>query len=60
MPGGGVALVRASLILAKLKADNEDQRVVPFNTALQAMADSVVVLEDYDIELYDEPVFSDS
>ena len=27
---------------------------------LSEMADSVVVLEDYDIELYDEPVFSDS
>src|SRR3984885_9908001 len=27
VPGGGVALARASLILAKLKADNEDQRV---------------------------------
>jgi len=27
VPGGGVALSRASLILAKLKADNEDQRV---------------------------------
>jgi chaperonin GroEL len=27
VPGGGVALVRASLILAKLKAENEDQRV---------------------------------
>ena len=27
MPGGGVALARASLILAKLKADNDDQRV---------------------------------
>jgi chaperonin GroEL len=27
VPGGGVALARASLILAKLKPDNEDQRV---------------------------------
>jgi chaperonin GroEL len=27
VPGGGVALARASLILAKLKADNNDQRV---------------------------------
>src|SRR5665213_2745179 len=27
VPGGGVALARASLILSKLKADNEDQRV---------------------------------
>jgi chaperonin GroEL len=27
VPGGGVALSRASLVLAKLKADNEDQRV---------------------------------
>jgi chaperonin GroEL len=27
VPGGGVALARASLVLAKLKADNEDQRV---------------------------------
>src|SRR4029077_1905295 len=27
VPGGGVALLRASLILAKLKADNDDQRV---------------------------------
>jgi len=27
VPGGGVALARASLILHKLKADNEDQRV---------------------------------
>jgi chaperonin GroEL len=27
VPGGGVALARASLILLKLKADNEDQRV---------------------------------
>jgi chaperonin GroEL len=27
VPGGGVALARASLILAKLKYDNEDQRV---------------------------------
>ena len=27
VPGGGVALARASLILATLKADNEDQRV---------------------------------
>jgi chaperonin GroEL len=27
VPGGGVALARASLILAKLKADNDDQRV---------------------------------
>ena len=27
VPGGGVALARASLILAKLKGDNEDQRV---------------------------------
>jgi chaperonin GroEL len=27
VPGGGVALIRAALILAKLKADNEDQRV---------------------------------
>jgi chaperonin GroEL len=26
VPGGGVALARASLILAKLKADNDDQR----------------------------------
>jgi chaperonin GroEL len=26
VPGGGVALVRASLVLAKLKADNDDQR----------------------------------
>jgi chaperonin GroEL len=26
VPGGGVALARASLILAKLKADNEDQK----------------------------------
>jgi chaperonin GroEL len=27
VPGGGVALARASLILAKLKADNDDQRL---------------------------------
>ena len=27
VPGGGVALARASIILAKLKADNDDQRV---------------------------------
>jgi chaperonin GroEL len=27
VPGGGVALARASLVLAKLNADNEDQRV---------------------------------
>ena len=27
VPGGGVALARSSLILAKLKADNDDQRV---------------------------------
>jgi chaperonin GroEL len=27
VPGGGVALARASIILAKLKSDNEDQRV---------------------------------
>jgi chaperonin GroEL len=27
VPGGGVALARASLILAKLKSENEDQRV---------------------------------
>jgi chaperonin GroEL len=27
VPGGGVALARASLILSKLKSDNEDQRV---------------------------------
>ena len=27
VPGGGVALARASLILAKLKSDNDDQRV---------------------------------
>jgi chaperonin GroEL len=27
VPGGGVALARASLVLAKLKGDNEDQRV---------------------------------
>ena len=27
VPGGGVALARASLILAKLKPDNDDQRV---------------------------------
>jgi chaperonin GroEL len=27
VPGGGVALARASLILAKLKGDNDDQRV---------------------------------
>jgi len=27
VPGGGVALARASLILSKLKAENEDQRV---------------------------------
>jgi chaperonin GroEL len=27
VPGGGIALARASLILAKLKADNDDQRV---------------------------------
>ena len=27
VPGGGVALARASLILSKLKADNDDQRV---------------------------------
>ncbi len=27
VPGGGVALARASLVLAKLKADNNDQRV---------------------------------
>jgi chaperonin GroEL len=27
VPGGGIALARASLVLAKLKADNEDQRV---------------------------------
>ena len=27
VPGGGVALARASLILAKLNADNDDQRV---------------------------------
>jgi chaperonin GroEL len=26
VPGGGVALARASLILSKLKADNDDQR----------------------------------
>ncbi len=26
MPGGGVALARASLILAQLKPENEDQR----------------------------------
>jgi chaperonin GroEL len=26
VPGGGVALARASLVLAKLKADNDDQR----------------------------------
>ena len=26
VPGGGVPLARASLILAKLKADNDDQR----------------------------------
>jgi len=28
-------------------------------TELNEMADSVVVLEDYDVELYDEPVFSE-
>jgi chaperonin GroEL len=27
VPGGGVALARASLVLAKLKAENDDQRV---------------------------------
>jgi chaperonin GroEL len=27
VPGGGIALARASLILAKVKADNDDQRV---------------------------------
>jgi chaperonin GroEL len=27
VPGGGVALARASLVLSKLKADNDDQRV---------------------------------
>ncbi|OJY68458.1 MAG: chaperonin GroL [Rhodospirillales bacterium 70-18] len=27
VPGGGVALARASLVLAKLKADNDDQRL---------------------------------
>ena len=27
VPGGGVALARASIILAKLKSENEDQRV---------------------------------
>jgi len=27
VPGGGVALTRASLVLSKLKADNDDQRV---------------------------------
>jgi chaperonin GroEL len=27
VPGGGVALARASMILAKLKVDNDDQRV---------------------------------
>jgi chaperonin GroEL len=27
VPGGGIALARASLVLAKLKAENEDQRV---------------------------------
>ena len=27
VPGGGVALIRAAVILSKLKADNEDQRV---------------------------------
>ncbi len=27
VPGGGVALARSSLVLAKLKADNDDQRV---------------------------------
>jgi chaperonin GroEL len=27
VPGGGVALARASLVLAKLKAENEDQRL---------------------------------
>jgi chaperonin GroEL len=27
VPGGGIALARASLILAKLRADNDDQRV---------------------------------
>src|SRR6185312_16378269 len=27
VPGGGVALARASLILTKLKADNDDQRL---------------------------------
>jgi chaperonin GroEL len=27
VPGGGVALLRASLVLSKLKADNDDQRV---------------------------------
>src|ERR1019366_7181346 len=26
VPGGGVALARASMVLAKLKADNDDQR----------------------------------
>ena len=26
VPGGGVSLARASLILSKLKADNDDQR----------------------------------
>jgi chaperonin GroEL len=38
VPGGGVALARASLILAKLKADNDDQRfgVDIIRKALQA------------------------
>ena len=27
MPGGGVALARASLVLSKLNAENDDQRV---------------------------------
>jgi chaperonin GroEL len=38
VPGGGVALARASLILAKLKSDNEDQKhgVEIVRKALQA------------------------
>ena len=38
VPGGGVALARASLVLAKLKADNDDQRfgVDIIRKALQA------------------------
>ena len=33
VPGGGVALARASLVLAKLKADNEDQRSASTSSA---------------------------